>query len=142
VRVLSGVNQSGEILSGVIQSGEDTLWGQPIRWGYTLGSANQVGVLFGSTNQVRVLSLRFGGGVLTPSSGLNQAGQGTRSAQQIRRFYSRDQCFGSGVPCLFGPGSGIRNRFFPDLESRIPNPYFGRLMTNLWVKSTGLQFLV
>jgi hypothetical protein len=23
-----------------------------------------------------------------------------------------------------GPGSGIRNRFFPDLGSRIPTPYF------------------
>jgi hypothetical protein len=31
---------------------------------------------------------------------------------------------GSGAFLTPGPGSGIRNRFFPDLGSRIPNPYF------------------
>ncbi len=35
---------------------------------------------------------------------------------------------GSGILCLFDPG--IWNRFFPDLESRIPNPYFGELGDN------------
>ncbi len=29
------------------------------------------------------------------------------------------------------PGSGIRNRFFADLGSRIPNPYFWELIDNL-----------
>ncbi len=46
------------------------------------------------------------------------------------------QCCGSGildqVPfCSFlTPGSGIRNRIFPDLGSRIPNPYFWELSVN------------
>ena len=47
---------------------------------------------------------------------------------------------GSGA--FVTPGSGIRNRFFPDpgsripdLGSRIPNPYFESLVTNFWVKS-------
>jgi hypothetical protein len=31
---------------------------------------------------------------------------------------------GSGAFMTPGPGSGIRNRFFPDLGSRIPIPYF------------------
>ncbi len=31
---------------------------------------------------------------------------------------------GSGAFLTPGPGSGIRNRFFPDLGSRIPTPYF------------------
>ncbi len=29
-----------------------------------------------------------------------------------------------GSSAFLTPGSGIRNRFFPDLRSRIPNPYF------------------
>ncbi len=36
------------------------------------------------------------------------------------------------IRCLFDPGSGIRNVFFPDPGSP-KNPY---LMTNCWVKST------
>ncbi len=35
---------------------------------------------------------------------------------------------GSGIRCLFDPG--IRNRFFPDLGSRIPNPNFWELCDN------------
>ncbi len=31
---------------------------------------------------------------------------------------------GSGAFLTLGPGSGIRNRFFPDPRSRIPTPYF------------------
>jgi hypothetical protein len=42
------------------------------------------------------------------------------------------QCSGSGIRCLFNPG--IRNRFFPDLGSRIPNPYFLSVLTIFWVK--------
>ncbi len=34
---------------------------------------------------------------------------------------------GSGAFLTPGPGSEIRNRFFPDLGSRIPNPYFCEL---------------
>jgi hypothetical protein len=33
-----------------------------------------------------------------------------------------------------GPGSGIRNKFFPDPGSRIPNPYFLELSDKFWVK--------
>ncbi len=29
---------------------------------------------------------------------------------------------GSGIGCFLTPGSGIRNRFFPDPGSRIPDP--------------------
>jgi hypothetical protein len=32
------------------------------------------------------------------------------------------------------PGSGIRNRFFPDLGSRIPRPYFLELFDNFFGK--------
>jgi hypothetical protein len=35
-----------------------------------------------------------------------------------------------------GPGSGIRNRFFPDPGSRIPTPYFLELSEKFWVKSS------
>jgi hypothetical protein len=35
---------------------------------------------------------------------------------------------GSGIRCLFDPW--IRNRFFPDPGSRIPNPYFRELSDN------------
>jgi hypothetical protein len=35
---------------------------------------------------------------------------------------------GSGA--FLTPGSGIRNRFFPDPGSRIPNPYFWELRDN------------
>ncbi len=44
------------------------------------------------------------------------------------------QCYGSGsgIRCLFDPG--IRNRFFPDPGSRIPNPYFLELSDNFWGK--------
>ncbi len=31
---------------------------------------------------------------------------------------------GSGIGCFLTPGSGIRNRFFPDPGSQIPSPYF------------------
>ncbi len=37
---------------------------------------------------------------------------------------------GSGIRCCLTPGSGIRNRFFPDAWSRIPNPYFWELCDN------------
>jgi hypothetical protein len=40
---------------------------------------------------------------------------------------------GSGA--FLTPGSGIRNRFFPDLGSRIPDPYFWELSDNLLGKS-------
>ena len=29
---------------------------------------------------------------------------------------------GSGIGCFLTPGSGIRNRFFPDPGTRIPDP--------------------
>ncbi len=35
---------------------------------------------------------------------------------------TRIQCCGSGIRCIFYPGSGIWNRIF--YGSRIPNPYF------------------
>ncbi len=35
-----------------------------------------------------------------------------------------------GYGTFLTPGSGILNRFFPDLESRIPNPYFWELSDN------------
>ncbi len=39
---------------------------------------------------------------------------------------------GSGA--FLTPGSGIRNRFFPDLGSRIPRPYFSELFDNFFGK--------
>jgi|LakMenE01Jun11ns_1017448.scaffolds.fasta_scaffold7608472_1 hypothetical protein len=33
-----------------------------------------------------------------------------------------DPDLGSGIKCIFNPGSGIRNRFFPDPGYRIPDP--------------------
>jgi hypothetical protein len=39
---------------------------------------------------------------------------------------------GSGA--FLTPGSGIRNRFFPDLGSRIPRPYFLELFDNFFGK--------
>ncbi len=36
----------------------------------------------------------------------------------------------SGSGAFLTPGSGIRNRFFPDPGSRIPNPYFWELSDN------------
>ncbi len=39
---------------------------------------------------------------------------------------------GSGA--FLTPGSGIRNRIFPDLGSRIPNPYFRELSDNFLCK--------
>ncbi len=39
-----------------------------------------------------------------------------------------------GSVAFLTPGSGIRNRFFPDLGSRIPNPYFWELRDNFWGK--------
>ncbi len=41
---------------------------------------------------------------------------------------------GSGAFLTSGSGSGIRNRLFPDLGSRIPNPYFWELSDNFWGK--------
>jgi hypothetical protein len=43
-----------------------------------------------------------------------------------------DQCCGSGsgIQCLFDPWIRIRERFFPDPGSRIPNPYFLQLLDN------------
>jgi hypothetical protein len=35
---------------------------------------------------------------------------------------------GFGIRCLFYPGSGIRNRYFPDPGSLIPNLYFWELV--------------
>ncbi len=39
---------------------------------------------------------------------------------------------GSGA--FLTPRSGIRNRFFPDPGSRIPNPYFWEFIDNFWGK--------
>jgi hypothetical protein len=36
---------------------------------------------------------------------------------------------------FFTPGSGIWNRFFPDLGSQIPNPYFSELSDNFLGKN-------
>ncbi len=41
---------------------------------------------------------------------------------------------GSVIQCFFYPW--IRDMFFPDLGSRIPNPYFWELSDNFWIKST------
>jgi hypothetical protein len=41
-----------------------------------------------------------------------------------------------GPGAFLTPGSGIRNRVFPDPGSRIPNPYFLKLSDNFWVKSS------
>ncbi len=41
----------------------------------------------------------------------------------------------SGSGAFLTPGSGIRNRFFPDLGSRIPNQYFWELSENILVKN-------
>ncbi len=40
-----------------------------------------------------------------------------------------------GIRCLFDPGSGIRNRFFPDPGSRIPNLYFWELIDDSFYHS-------
>ncbi len=47
----------------------------------------------------------------------------------------------SGIRCFLTPGSGIRNRFFQDFGTRIPepgswipNPYFWELSDNFWSK--------
>jgi hypothetical protein len=37
-----------------------------------------------------------------------------------------------GAGAFLTPGSGIRNRFIPDLGSRIPNPYFLGLGDNFF----------
>ncbi len=49
--------------------------------------------------------------------------------------FSSRQCCGSwsGIRCLFYPG--IRDRFFPDPGSRIPNPYFLELSKNFFGKN-------
>ncbi len=39
-----------------------------------------------------------------------------------------------GFDAFLTPGSGIRNRFFPDLGSQIPNPYFWELSDNFLCK--------
>ncbi len=68
------------------------------------------------------------------------------------RYFQQHRCavlrIRSGIRCLFDPGSGIRNRFFPDPGSLIPDPgslipdpgsqthTFDSLMTNCWVTST------
>ncbi len=141
--IFSHLNQSGVgNLSRVYQSGEGTPWGQPVQWGYSLRSTNQVRVLSGvnQSSEGTVLSGANQSGEVT-LSGVNQSGGGGTYSllrtQQIRTGYSlgstnrevllsRDQCCGSGVPCLFDPGSGIRNRFFgsriSDPGSRIPDP--------------------
>ncbi len=51
-------------------------------------------------------------------------------------MFSIDQCCGSGIGAFLTPGSGIRNRFFPDPVSRIPNPYFWELSDNFF----GIKF--
>ncbi len=43
---------------------------------------------------------------------------------------------GSGAFLTPGPGYGIRNRFFPDLGSWIPNPYFWALSDKFLGKSS------
>jgi len=43
-------------------------------------------------------------------------------------MFSRKHCCRSGS--FLTPGSGIQNRFFPDLGSRIPNPYYWELNDN------------
>jgi len=82
--IFSHLNQSGVgNLSRVYQSGEGTPWGQPVQWGYSLRSTNQVRVLSGVnhfpglSSQVRVLSLgltnqRGGGYLLPPRDSTNQ----------------------------------------------------------------------
>ncbi len=52
----------------------------------------------------------------------------------IKAFCERECELGQGIRirdqgsvAFLTPGSGILNRFFPDLLSRIPNPYFGEL---------------
>jgi hypothetical protein len=67
------------------------------------------------------------------------------SALSVFSIYAESKLFfkicgsGSGIRCLFGPwirnpGSGIRNRFFPDLGSQIH--IFESLVTIFWVKSS------
>ncbi len=55
-----------------------------------------------------------------------------RGGKECRSFRTRTGSvadLGSGA--FLTPGSGIRNRFFPDPGSRIPNPYFWELIDNL-----------
>ncbi len=50
-------------------------------------------------------------------------------ASTVAKAYSNQCCgSGSGIRCLFDPW--IRDRFFPDPGSRIPNPYFWELSYN------------
>jgi hypothetical protein len=66
--------------------------------------------------------------------------------QPVMRIRIRDPVLfwpldpGSGA--FLTPGSGIRNRFIPDPESRIPNSYFWELSDNycIWVKSSIILF--
>ncbi len=44
------------------------------------------------------------------------------------------QCCGSGSGAFLTPGSGIRNRFFPDPQ--IPNPFFESFVPIFWAKSS------
>ncbi len=42
--------------------------------------------------------------------------------KDLLMYHRYRQCCGSGIQCFLTPGSGIRNRFFPDPGSRIPDP--------------------
>ncbi len=52
----------------------------------------------------------------------------------ISKLSSLGQCCGSGSGAFLTPGSGIRNRFFPNLGS-LPH-IFENLLTIFWVKSS------
>jgi hypothetical protein len=64
-----------------------------------------------------------------------------------RKFTLINSVADPGYGAIWTPGSGIRNKFFPDPGSRIPNPYFCELSDKFLGKSilksfvNGLNFL-
>ncbi len=56
-------------------------------------------------------------------------------SKSFRSKSRHTQCCGSGSGAFLAPGSGIRNRFFPEPGSRIPNPYIWEHVENLFGKN-------